>query len=145
MINAADEAGIFYALQSLASLYQVNSNILPVGEVIDAPHYQFRGVLVKQMLLAHAKYGTTAMLPTLITDTVEVMHQSADVIADAIALQTPGIIGIHFEGPHLSVAKKGAHSADYIRPISEQEWQVLSHQDLGKVVVTVAPENVLAK
>ena len=46
VINAADETGIFYALQSLASLYQVNSNMLPVGEVIDAPHYQFRGVLV---------------------------------------------------------------------------------------------------
>ena len=74
---------------------------------------------VKKILLAHAKYGTTAMLPTLITDTVEVMRQAADVIADAIALQTPGIIGIHFEGPHLSVAKKGAHSADFIRPISE--------------------------
>lgn len=98
---------------------------------------------VKQILLAHAKYGTTAMLPTLITDTVDVMHQAADVIAEAIALQTPGIIGIHFEGPHLSVAKKGAHSADFIRPISDQEWQVLSRQDLGKVVVTVAPENVL--
>lgn len=98
---------------------------------------------VKKILLAHAKYGTTAMLPTLITDTVEVMRQAADVIAQAIAQQTPGIIGIHFEGPHLSVAKKGAHSADFIRPISEQEWQVLSRQDLGKVVVTLAPENVL--
>ena len=98
---------------------------------------------VKKILLAHAKYGTTAMLPTLITDTVEVMRQAADVIAKAIAQQTPGIIGIHFEGPHLSVAKKGAHSADFIRPISEQEWQVLSRQDLGKVVVTLAPENVL--
>ena len=41
------------------------------------------------------------------------------------------------------MAKKGAHSADFIRPISEQEWQVLSRQDLGKVVVTLAPENVL--
>lgn len=37
------------------------------------------------MLLAHAQYGTTAMLPTLITDTVEVMQQAADVIAQAIA------------------------------------------------------------
>lgn len=46
VIDAVDETGVFYALQSLASLYQVNSNILPVGEVIDAPHYQFRGVLV---------------------------------------------------------------------------------------------------
>ena len=64
---------------------------------------------VKKILLAHAKYGTTAMLPTLITDTVEVMRQAADVIAKAIAQQTPGIIGIHFEGPHLSIAKKGTH------------------------------------
>lgn len=50
---------------------------------------------------------------------------------------------MHFEGPHLSVAKKGAHSAEFIRPISDQEWQILSRQDLGKVIVTVAPENVL--
>ncbi|MBB1448614.1 N-acetylglucosamine-6-phosphate deacetylase [Pseudoalteromonas sp. SG41-6] len=98
---------------------------------------------IKKMLLAHAHYGTTAMLPTLITDTVEVMQQAADVIAHAIAKEVPGIIGIHFEGPHLSVVKKGAHSAEFIRPISAQEWQILSRQDLGKVIVTVAPENVL--
>ena len=98
---------------------------------------------VNAMLLAHAKYGTTAMLPTLITDTVEVMQQAADAIAAAIAQKVPGIIGIHFEGPHLSVAKKGAHSEAFIRPISAQEWQILSRQDLGKVIVTLAPENVL--
>lgn len=98
---------------------------------------------VNTMLLAHAKYGTTAMLPTLITDTVEVMQQAADAIAAAIAQKVPGIIGIHFEGPHLSIAKKGAHSEAFIRPISAQEWQILSRQDLGKVIVTLAPENVL--
>ena len=98
---------------------------------------------VKRMLMAHAKYGTTAMLPTLITDTVEVMRQAADVIADAIVKHTPGIMGIHFEGPHLSIAKKGAHSEEFIRPISDDEWQVLSRKDIGKVVVTLAPENVL--
>lgn len=98
---------------------------------------------VNTMLLAHAKYGTTAMLPTLITDTVEVMQQAADAIAVAIAQKVPGIIGIHFEGPHLSIAKKGAHSEAFIRPISAQEWQILSRQDLGKVIVTLAPENVL--
>ncbi|AUL75364.1 N-acetylglucosamine-6-phosphate deacetylase [Pseudoalteromonas sp. 13-15] len=98
---------------------------------------------VKRMLMAHAKYGTTAMLPTLITDTVEVMRQAADVIADAIVKHIPGIMGIHFEGPHLSIAKKGAHSEEFIRPISDDEWQVLSRKDIGKVVVTLAPENVL--
>ena len=86
---------------------------------------------VKRMLMAHAKYGTTAMLPTLITDTVEVMRQAADVIADAIVKHTPGILGIHFEGPHLSIAKKGAHSEEFIRPISDDEWQVLSRKDIG--------------
>ncbi|WP_111979830.1 N-acetylglucosamine-6-phosphate deacetylase [Algibacillus agarilyticus] len=95
------------------------------------------------IMQAHAKYGTTAMLPTLITDTIDVMRQAADSIAQAIAENVPGIIGVHFEGPHLSVAKKGAHSAAYIRPISDAEWQVLSRQDLGKVIVTLAPENVL--
>lgn len=98
---------------------------------------------IKTMMQAHAKYGTTAMLPTLITDTVEVMQQAADAIAQSIQEKVPGIIGVHFEGPHLSVAKKGAHSEEYIREISDAEWQVLSRQDLGQVIVTVAPENVL--
>ena len=98
---------------------------------------------IKSIMQAHAQFGTTAMLPTLITDTVEVMQQAADSIAEAIKEKVPGIIGVHFEGPHLSVAKKGAHSEEYIRPISEQEWQVLSRQDLGSVIVTLAPENVL--
>ena len=45
-INATDDSGVFYALQSLASLYQVNNTTLPIGQVNDAPHYEFRGVLV---------------------------------------------------------------------------------------------------
>ncbi len=45
-INAVDESGIFYAIQSLASLYKVTSDTLPVGDVKDLPHYQFRGILV---------------------------------------------------------------------------------------------------
>ncbi|RHW77536.1 N-acetylglucosamine-6-phosphate deacetylase [Colwellia sp. RSH04] len=94
------------------------------------------------MMLAHAKYGTTAMLPTLITDEVSVMAQAAEVISKAIANKVSGIVGVHFEGPHLSVAKKGTHCAEYIRPISEAEWQVLSRKDIGQIVVTLAPETV---
>lgn len=99
---------------------------------------------LKQMLVAHNQYGTTAMLPTLITDKVDVMLEAANAVAEAILNKTQGIIGIHFEGPHLSIAKKGAHSAEFIRPISEQEWQILSRRDLGVIIVTLAPEQVLA-
>ncbi len=98
---------------------------------------------IKQIMSAHAQFGTTAMLPTLITDSVEVMAKAADAIAEAIAENVAGIVGIHFEGPHLSVAKKGAHSERFIRPISPQEWDILSRKDIGTVMVTIAPENVL--
>lgn len=98
---------------------------------------------IRAIMAAHAQYGTTAMLPTLITDKIEVMEQAADAIAQAIAVKEPGILGVHFEGPHLAVAKKGAHSEEFIRPISEQEWAILSRKDLGLVYVTLAPENVL--
>jgi len=97
---------------------------------------------LKTIMTAHTKFGTTAMMPTLITDKVEVMAQAADAIAKAIAEKMPGIIGIHFEGPHLSLAKKGTHCAELIRPISDAEWQVLSRQDIGQVMVTLAPETV---
>jgi len=97
---------------------------------------------LKTMFNAHCQFGTTAMLPTLITDKIEVMVSAANAVAQAISSKQTGIIGVHFEGPHLSVAKKGAHSEKFIRTISDAEWQVLSRQDLGQVMVTVAPENV---
>ncbi|PKG86277.1 N-acetylglucosamine-6-phosphate deacetylase [Colwellia sp. 75C3] len=100
---------------------------------------------LKTIMSAHAKFGTTAMMPTLITDKFEIMQQAADAIAQALSEGVPGIVGIHFEGPHLSVAKKGTHCADYIRALSDDEWQVLTRKDIGQVIVTLAPETVNAE
>lgn len=97
---------------------------------------------LRTMLRAHAQFGTTAMLPTVITDNVAIMQQAADAIALAIAAQEPGIIGVHFEGPHLSVAKKGVHSEQYIRPLSAAELAIYARADLGIKLITVAPENI---
>jgi len=94
------------------------------------------------IMAAHVSFGTTAMLPTIITDTVDVMSAAADAVAQALAERVPGIIGIHFEGPHLSVAKKGAHCAQFIRYISDDEWQILARQDIGHIMMTIAPETV---
>ena len=146
------EHGVIIAIDQNVNDYDACLHGLVVPGFIDLQVNGGGGVLfnattnvagIKTMMQAHAKYGTTAMLPTLITDTASVMQQAADAIALAIEEQVPGIIGVHFEGPHLSVAKKGAHSEEYIRPISEDEWKVLSRQDLGQVIVTLAPENVL--
>ena len=94
------------------------------------------------MMAAHAAFGTVAMLPTLITDDVEVIASAADAIAQAVEAKEPGILGVHFEGPHLSVPKKGTHEESKIRPISEAEWAVYERTDLGIKMVTLAPECV---
>lgn len=97
---------------------------------------------LRLMLRAHAKFGVTAMLPTVITSNCSTLNQASDAVAQAIAAKEPGILGIHFEGPHISQAKKGIHSADLIRDISAEEWLVYQRQDLGIKVITVAPETV---
>ncbi|GAA0549571.1 MULTISPECIES: N-acetylglucosamine-6-phosphate deacetylase [Rheinheimera] len=97
---------------------------------------------LRTMMQAHARFGTTAMLPTVITDSVSVMQQAADAIASAIAEKEPGIIGVHFEGPHLSVPKKGVHPQQHIRGLSAAEMAIYGRADLGIKLITVAPENI---
>ncbi|WP_339767947.1 N-acetylglucosamine-6-phosphate deacetylase [uncultured Paraglaciecola sp.] len=95
-----------------------------------------------QMSQAHLRFGSTGLMPTLITDELPVMRQAAQAIADAVSQNTAGILGVHFEGPHLSKPKKGVHDASFIRPLSDDELALYLRKDLGKVIVTVAPENV---
>lgn len=89
---------------------------------------------------AHQKYGTTTMLPTLITDSYTQMQQAAAAMADAIANGVDGIAGIHFEGPHLSEPKKGIHPQQHVRAISDRELALFLRKDIGQVMVTLAPE-----
>ncbi|SDZ94844.1 N-acetylglucosamine-6-phosphate deacetylase [Microbulbifer marinus] len=95
-----------------------------------------------KMSAAHARFGTTGFLPTLITDRVDVMRQAADAVSAAMRERVPGVIGVHFEGPHLSAPKKGTHEEKFIRPLTDDELAIYARDDLGIKVVTLAPENV---
>ena len=92
---------------------------------------------------AHAKTGTIALLPTLITDTAERTRAAIDAVENAIAEKVNGIVGIHLEGPHLSVARKGAHDPNLIRTMTADDLSVLldAANRLPNVMVTVAPES----
>ncbi|MGC1496994.1 MAG: N-acetylglucosamine-6-phosphate deacetylase [Sulfitobacter sp.] len=96
------------------------------------------------MAQAHATTGTTALLPTLITDTPERTRAAIDAVVQAIDEKLPGIAGIHLEGPHLSVARKGAHDGSLIRAMSDKDMTVFldAANRLANVMLTVAPENV---
>ena len=90
----------------------------------------------------HRRFGTTGMLPTLITDDISVMQKSADAIAEAVSVNLPGVLGVHFEGPHLQAAKKGVHPEHFIRSATDAELALFTRKDLGRVLVTLAPDNV---
>jgi N-acetylglucosamine-6-phosphate deacetylase len=93
---------------------------------------------------AHATTGTGAILPTLITDTPARTCAAIDAVVAAIAEKVDGIIGIHLEGPHLSVARKGAHDPALIRPMDDADLRLLldAADRIANVMVTLAPENV---
>jgi N-acetylglucosamine-6-phosphate deacetylase len=110
------------------------------GGVLFNNHSTFK--TLKTMSEAHQAFGTTAMLPTLITDGYATMHAAAEAMAEAIANKLRGVIGIHYEGPHLSRPKKGIHPQSHIRAVSDKELALFTRKDLGKVIVTLAPENV---
>jgi N-acetylglucosamine-6-phosphate deacetylase len=97
---------------------------------------------LKMMSCAHQQYGSTAILPTLITDDLTTMQLAANAVASAIKQNVKGIVGIHFEGPHLSQPKKGIHPAQHIRQVSHEEMALFKRTDLGVVCVTLAPESV---
>ncbi|MGH6808913.1 MAG: N-acetylglucosamine-6-phosphate deacetylase [Ensifer adhaerens] len=98
---------------------------------------------IRQICSAHAKFGTTALLPTLITDTREVRSATIAAGLQAKAARVPGFLGLHLEGPHLSVARKGAHDPALIRPMDDADLKEMLDcaRALGILMVTLAPEN----
>jgi N-acetylglucosamine-6-phosphate deacetylase len=96
---------------------------------------------IRTIAEAHRRFGTTGLLPTLITDAPEVIEQLASVARDALAI--PGVLGFHLEGPHINPARKGAHRADLIRPLDEAGIErLLRFAGVGRSMVTLAPECV---
>lgn len=95
------------------------------------------------MARAHLSLGTTVFLPTLITDTPAKTRATIDAVVQAVAEGVAGIAGLHLEGPHLSIRRKGAHDPALIRPMDADDLALLlaAASRLPAMMVTVAPEN----
>ncbi len=89
------------------------------------------------------RQGVNAILPTLVTTSVENIQRSLGIIAEFMQTQKSGakILGVHLEGPFLHPEKRGAHPAEYLLPLTINEVRrVLG--DYAQIVklVTLAPE-----
>lgn len=89
---------------------------------------------------AHRRFGTVGILPTVITDRAEVLVQVAK--AALAAKGCTGILGLHIEGPHIAVARRGTHAEDLVRPMDEATIAIVKglRQAGISVMITLAPE-----
>ncbi|TPP06727.1 N-acetylglucosamine-6-phosphate deacetylase [Rhizobium glycinendophyticum] len=99
---------------------------------------------IRTICQAHARFGTTALMVTFITDRPELKRMAITAGAEAEAHSLPGYLGLHLEGPHLSVARKGTHDPALIRPMTEDDLAYLEGVacSFGLSMITVAPESV---
>jgi N-acetylglucosamine-6-phosphate deacetylase len=98
---------------------------------------------IRAIAAAHRRYGTTALLPTLITDAPETMLSALEAV-EALVDKEPAILGIHLEGPFLSAERPGVHAVRHIRAPSNDDLALLTARRRSVTVVTLAPECVPA-
>jgi N-acetylglucosamine-6-phosphate deacetylase len=98
---------------------------------------------VRAIAAAHRRFGTTGMLPTLISGGRDAIRRAIDAVGEAMEKEVPGVLGIHLEGPFINPSRRGAHPADGIVSIAESDVELLtSLGERGRTVVTLAPECV---
>lgn len=104
----------------------------------DAPTFE----TLQTIVAAHRPFGTTACLPTLISDHSENMRAGIRAVAEALPGRLPAVIGIHLEGPHLNPLYRGVHDAKRMRPLDDASLALLCSLESGRTLVTLAPEMV---
>jgi N-acetylglucosamine-6-phosphate deacetylase len=98
---------------------------------------------IERMTRAHARFGTTAMLPTIVTAPEERLAEGLRAIRDVTGRSLGGarVLGAHMEGPFISTIRKGAHDQRFIREPDLAMFARLLNAAGGTLrIVTVAPE-----
>lgn len=93
---------------------------------------------------AHARFGTTGFMPTLISDVPSVIARALDAADAAIAAGVPGCLGVHIEGPIINAKRKGIHDAAKFRGLDPEMLALFARPRRGKVMLTLAPEMLSA-
>lgn len=99
---------------------------------------------LRRIARAHRRFGTTGLLPTLITDSRDVRRAAVAAVRQALADGEPGILGLHLEGPHINAERRGVHDTRFITPPDAGDLALLTALAPAPVLVTLAPEVVPA-
>lgn len=100
---------------------------------------------IKAIHSAHMKFGTTDIMPTLITDSMEKMQDAISSVESAICNNMSGVLGIHLEGPVINLKKAGVHDKSFIKESQVFDYNMIKPKGAGKILFTVAPEEASAE
>ncbi len=96
---------------------------------------------IRAIAAAHRRFGTTALLPTLISADADTMTAALAAV-DAAAMTEPSVLGIHLEGPFLSAERAGVHDPRMLRRPTAEDLAGMTAARKGATLVTLAPECV---
>lgn len=95
---------------------------------------------LRRIAAAHRRFGTTGLLPTLVSAGPATIARALEAVDAAVAAGVPGVLGIHVEGPWINPGRKGIHPAASIRTLDDAALDLLCAPGCGVRVVTLAPE-----
>jgi N-acetylglucosamine-6-phosphate deacetylase len=93
---------------------------------------------------AHLGAGSTSILPTLISGSAAQRTAALAATRAALASGTPGIAGLHIEGPFLAPTRRGIHPLEAMVHPTPADLDALSAPFPAPLLVTLAPERVAA-
>jgi N-acetylglucosamine-6-phosphate deacetylase len=96
---------------------------------------------VRHIYESHAQNGTTTLLPTIHSTSLDIMRESMAAV-QAVRTENPlGVPGIHIEGPYFNPVKRGAHSTAYVRTPADGELKSLFSTNADVIrILTLSPE-----
>ncbi len=97
---------------------------------------------VERIAGGHRATGTTAMMPTVVSDRPQVQAAAVNAVREAIAAGNRAVLGVHIEGPFFEPAKRGTHHPDMIRAPGDADIDWLCRQADLPLILTLAPEHV---
>jgi len=106
--------------------------------------YDFMDGSVESILEAiktHMRYGTTSIVPTTLTSTLEDLFLTLDNFKRAKEKNSgPELLGVHLEGPYFSIEQRGAQDPRFIRNPKPEEYLKILEYSKDIVRWTIAPE-----